>query len=94
MFPEGTRGEPGVFGELKSGVARLARLHPEVPVIPVWLDGCERAMPKGTRLARPVPCSATVGRALFIRPGESTAEFLIRLRSAMVALGTDLADVA
>lgn len=94
MFPEGSRGEPGVFGDLRSGVARLARLHPEVPVIPVWLDGCERSMPKGSRLARPVRCSATVGRALFIRPGESTAEFLIRLRSAMVTLGTDPAEVA
>jgi 1-acyl-sn-glycerol-3-phosphate acyltransferase len=89
LFPEGTRGEPGVFGELKSGVARLARRHPEVPVIPVWLHGCDRAMPKGTRFPRPVPCSATIGRPLFIRPGESTAEFLVRLRCAMVSLDTE-----
>ena len=89
LFPEGTRGEAGVFGELKSGVARLARRHPEVPIIPVWLHGCDRAMPKGTRLPRPVPCSVTIGRPLFIRPGESTAEFRVRLRSAMVALGGD-----
>lgn len=89
LFPEGTRGEPGVFGELKSGVARLARRHPDVPVIPVWLHGCDRAMPKGTRLPRPVPCSVTIGRPLFIRPGESTVEFRVRLRSAMVALDGD-----
>lgn len=86
LFPEGTRGEPGVFGELKSGVARLARLHPTVPVIPVWLDGCDCSMPKGIRVPRPRPCSATVGRPLFIRPGETTAEFLERLRSAMIGM--------
>ncbi|MBT8248568.1 MAG: 1-acyl-sn-glycerol-3-phosphate acyltransferase [Acidimicrobiia bacterium] len=94
MFPEGTRGEPGVFGDLKSGVARLARHRPSVPVVPVWLDGCDRAMPKGSRLTHPVRCTVTVGRPLFIRPDESTAEFLIRLRSAMVELGTDLAEAA
>lgn len=92
MFPEGTRGEPGVFGHLKGGVARLARRHPEVPVIPVWLDGCERAMPKGARLPRPVACTARVGRPLFIRPGESSAQFLVRLRAAM--LGTEYETAA
>jgi 1-acyl-sn-glycerol-3-phosphate acyltransferase len=94
MFPEGTRGEPGVFGALKSGIARLARLHPEVPVIPVWLDGCDRALPKGGRMLRAVACTATVGRPLFIRPGEPTAEFLVRLRGAMVDLGHDPAAAA
>jgi len=83
LFPEGTRGEPGVFGDLKGGVARLARRHPEIPVIPVWLDGCDRVMPKGARIPRPVACTASVGRPLFIRPGESSAEFLVRLRAAM-----------
>ena len=87
MFPEGTRGEPGVFGDLKSGVARLARRHPAVPVVPVWLDGCDRAMPRGARVPRPAPCTARVGRPLFIRPEESSADFLVRLRAAM--LGTE-----
>ncbi len=82
LFPEGTRGEPGVLGDIKSGVARLARRCPDVPVIPVWLEGCARAMPKGAHLPRPVPCTATVGRPLFLRPGETNADFLGRLRSA------------
>jgi 1-acyl-sn-glycerol-3-phosphate acyltransferase len=86
LFPEGTRGEPGVFGDLKSGIARLARLQPAVPIVPVWLDGCDRAMPKGARFPRPAACTATVGRPLFLRPGEINAEFLARLRSAMVGI--------
>jgi 1-acyl-sn-glycerol-3-phosphate acyltransferase len=86
LFPEGTRGEPGVFGELKSGVARLALRHPDVPVIPVWLDGCERTMPRGAYLPHPVACRASVGRPLFPRPAEHPAEFLSRIRTAMLAL--------
>jgi len=88
MFPEGSRGQPGVLGDFKSGVARLARRYPDIPVLPVWLDGCDRVMPKGRRLPRPTPCRAAVGRPLFIRPGETSPEFLMRLRASMIGLRT------
>lgn len=90
VFPEGTRGRPGVFGDFKTGVARLALRHPDVPVVPVWLDGCERAMPRGARLPHRVACRATVGRPLFPRPSEPVPEFLSRLRAAMLALARDV----
>ncbi len=93
MFPEGTRGTPGVFADLKPGVARLAASHPHTPVIPVWLDGCEQALPKGARLPRRATCTTTIGPALYLRPGESAAAFLARLRHAMLALA-DTGQVA
>lgn len=86
LYPEGSRGTPGVFGPLKTGVARLAIRHPDIPVIPVWLDGCERVMPKGSRLPHPAPTRIHVGKAQFVRPGDSCGAYLHRLRSAMVAL--------
>ena len=94
LFPEGTRGEPGLFGDLKSGVARLSLRHPDVPVIPVWLEGCDRTMPKGARMPHPVRCVATVGRALFPRPGENRAELLIRIRAAMLELRPECREAA
>lgn len=53
LFPEGTRGEPEQLSAVKSGVWHLARHHPGVPVIPVYLHGLGRSMGRG-RLV-PVP---------------------------------------
>ena len=54
LFPEGTRGVP-VMADFKRGVGHLASRHPDVPVIPVYLDGftatCPRAGPSSCRWA-------------------------------------------
>ena len=40
VYPEGTRGRGnGDLAPLKSGVARLAEAFPNVPVVPVWIQG-------------------------------------------------------
>jgi len=53
IFPEGTRGEPGQFSEIKSGIWHLSQQCPEVPIIPVYMHGLDRSMGKGQRI--PVP---------------------------------------
>ncbi len=53
LFPEGTRGEPGKLSELKSGIWHLSQSQPDVPVIPVYLHGLDRAMGKGQKI--PIP---------------------------------------
>ena len=53
VFPEGTRGEPGVVQPFKSGIGKLAMDFPELPVYPVYLHGIEKTLPKGGSL--PVP---------------------------------------
>lgn len=55
VFPEGTRGEPGVVQPFKSGIGKLALDFPELPVYPVCLHGIEKTLPKGGTL--PVPFS-------------------------------------
>lgn len=53
IFPEGTRGEPGKFSEIKSGIWHLSQRCPEVPIIPVYMHGLDRSMGKGQKI--PVP---------------------------------------
>jgi 1-acyl-sn-glycerol-3-phosphate acyltransferase len=65
IFPEGTRGEGfDRIGQLKAGVARLAADFPQAPVVPVWLEGAGRVLPKGARLPVPMNCTVVVGEPL------------------------------
>jgi 1-acyl-sn-glycerol-3-phosphate acyltransferase len=85
IFPEGTRG-PSVdaLAPLKSGVARLAEAFPEAPVIPVWLEGAGRVLPKGARLPAPLNCTVLVGEP--IAWAGDRAAFLEGLRASLEAL--------
>jgi 1-acyl-sn-glycerol-3-phosphate acyltransferase len=64
IFPEGTRGAAtDELGPMKAGVARLAAAFPGAPVIPVWIEGAGRVLPKGAFLPAPLDCTVLVGEA-------------------------------
>ncbi|MGI8759661.1 MAG: lysophospholipid acyltransferase family protein [Acidimicrobiales bacterium] len=83
VFPEGTRRDSPVVGDLFDGAASLA-LRTGVPIIPVGIGGSSRAMPKGARFFRPVKVWVVVGEPIIPEgrePGRGTSRRAVKALS-------------
>jgi adenylate kinase family enzyme len=54
MFPEGTRGLPGEIQSFKKGIGRISEQYRDIPIIPVFISGAERAFPKSGIIPVPI----------------------------------------
>lgn len=54
IFPEGTRADPGKFLRPKLGVGLLA-IKSKKPVLPLYIEGTDRVMPRGSSFPKPGP---------------------------------------
>lgn len=61
LFPEGTRGEPEKLARFRSGVGVLVAKYPHLKVIPVWLEGMGKILPKGAWYPVPFNGSVNIG---------------------------------
>jgi 1-acyl-sn-glycerol-3-phosphate acyltransferase len=88
LFPEGTRNmsDLPLLG-FKSGLYNLARMRPQIEMVPTWIDNISRVLPKGEFLPLPLLCSVTFGAPLRLGDGEDRLVFLERARQALLALG-------
>lgn len=68
LFPEGTRGKPEQMSNIKSGIARLLLLRPEVKYVPVFMAGMGRSLPKGGTMILPYKASLHFGKPTLISP--------------------------
>ena len=60
VFPEGTRGVEGSLQAARAGAGMLAALS-GAPVLPVYVRGSGRALPKGAALPRPARVTVAFG---------------------------------
>ncbi|MES1243855.1 MAG: lysophospholipid acyltransferase family protein [Acidobacteriota bacterium] len=87
LFPEGSRGEPERLAEFKTGVAHLALDHPDVPVIPAFVHGLGKSLPKGSVIPVPFFCDVLIGEPL---PWlEDRKAYMQQLRDRMNAIAAE-----
>jgi 1-acyl-sn-glycerol-3-phosphate acyltransferase len=86
IFPEGTRGSGECVGPFRSGIYHLARKHPEVDLVPAYLENLSRILPKGELLPVPLLSRLTFGEPMRIHPAEAKEDFLARARAALESL--------
>ena len=71
--------------EFKTGVAHLARSNPDVPVVPIFINGPDRIMPKYDSLPVPFICDVHIGEAMHIG-GSTKKEFTGKIYQQVLEL--------
>lgn len=95
LFPEGSRGEPEQMVAFKNGVAHLVRQHPDIPVLPIFMRGLGRALPKGEWLLIPQFIDVVIGEeqtwSMVCADNQNDKQhFVEELRKAMDKLAAEL----
>jgi 1-acyl-sn-glycerol-3-phosphate acyltransferase len=70
LYPEGSRGTPGIMTNFKKGLAYLIQRNPNIKVIPVYLNNIYKTLPKGRKLIIPYNCSIEFGEPIQFRSFE------------------------
>ena len=78
LYPEGSRGSAGKMAELKKGIFHISKLSEKTAVIPVVMNGLNKALPKGEALLVPFNCDVIIGEKR--SSGESADQFIIDLK--------------
>jgi 1-acyl-sn-glycerol-3-phosphate acyltransferase len=86
VFPEGTRGAEGRLGRARAGTGMLAALS-RAPVVPVYVQGTGRALPKGAVVPRPVRVTVTFGAPIRFTRERGRARYQEISDEIMAAIG-------
>jgi 1-acyl-sn-glycerol-3-phosphate acyltransferase len=86
FFPEGSRGTPGVIGSFKPGIGKIVKSVPGVPVLPVFLSGAERSLPRGESVPLPLGLDVYIGKPRSYSPLLEAREIADMVREDVLAL--------
>ena len=65
IFPEGRRSPDGRLQKAEAGIGLIA-MKTGAPIIPVYVSGTDKALPRGKKIARPCKITATIGKPVDI----------------------------
>jgi len=61
IFPEGSRGLPGEVQHFKTGIGRISEQYRNIPIVPVFISGTERSLPRRYSIPVPIWNNITIG---------------------------------
>lgn len=85
LYPEGTRGNDNEIQEFKNGIAHIAKVNPEVPVIPIYINGPDKILPKYDNLLVPFISDIYVGEKIWY-DNSATKDFTNMLHDKILEL--------
>ena len=85
LYPEGTRGEPEQMIDFKKGVSFVAEKNPDAPIVPIFLHGTGKALPKGSWFPVPLFLDVFVGESM--KWTGDRASFMDQLKERIHGLG-------
>ena len=88
IFPEGGRSPDGWGREHRPGAAFVAK-RTGAPVVPVYIDGTGRILPKGKNWPTRSPCAVVFGSPLTIGDDEDVREFAARIQARIGELADE-----
>jgi len=85
IFPEGSRGEAEQMSHFKTGVAHLARMFLDLPVVPINIYGAGKSLPRGKALFVPFVADIEIGKPLYY-DNSSVVQFTKELEDAISSM--------
>ncbi len=89
LFPEGSRGKPEEMKTFKTGIAHLATAFPTVPIVPIYIYGAGKALPRGEAILVPFIIEVVIGQPIYIKE-ESNKAFTHRLETTVHQLKKEI----
>jgi 1-acyl-sn-glycerol-3-phosphate acyltransferase len=93
LFPEGTRSTDGQMSPFKPGIGRLLANTP-FPVIPCYLNGTARGLPKGAWMPRPAKIRMIVGKPRTYMTAGQDKEAVLHICSDLYDAVSELSELA
>jgi len=87
LYPEGTRGNDNEIQEFKNGIAHIAKANPDVPIIPIYINGPDKILPKYDYLLVPFISDIYVGERIWY-DNSATKEFTHKVQNQILELKT------
>jgi len=85
VYPEGTRSMDSELQEFKTGVAHLVKSNSDVPVIPIYINGPDKVLPKYDAFFVPHICDIYIGEAMNYGC-RNKQEFMQEIKDRVIAL--------